>query len=150
MFLFFVNLSFLPFFRNVAYVNWDKSSLSCDILSLKCSHLNEIHSRTSTFFSFALFFMLRRYGRKNIHGAVFHRIATTILRNHFLYRWSVIFFLLPLRLGGIEGGKGVGKREISRADKRIRFIASLILFIDTRIALRLRRSDYVGEIQLQN
>lgn len=48
------------------------------------------------------------------------------------------FFLLLPRLGGIEGEKGVGKREISLADKRVRFIASLILFIDTRIALRLR------------
>lgn len=112
---------------------------------MKCPHVNEVlRDSIGNFdiFSFALFFSiftLRRYGRKNIHGAVFHRIATTP-QPFFIWTISDFFYYRrdSVEYRGKKGGGGVGKREISRADKRVRFIASLILFIDTRIALRLR------------
>lgn len=71
--------------------------------------------------------------------------ATTIFSFHFLYGRSVIFFITTTwfyREGKSEERerereRGWRKRDKS-ADKRLRFIASLILFIDTRIALRLR------------
>lgn len=59
---------------------------------------------------------------------------------YFLYGRSVIFFITTTLVISKERGKGERgwrKRDKS-ADKRLRFIASLILFIDTRIALRLR------------
>lgn len=59
---------------------------------------------------------------------------------HFLYGRSVIFFITTTLVVSKERGKGErGWRKRDKStDKRVRFIASLILFIDTRIALRLR------------
>lgn len=61
--------------------------------------------------------------------------------HYFLYERSVIFFyyrsMVP-REREREREQEKGRNKDKSSDKRVRFIASLILFIDTRIALRLR------------
>lgn len=91
--------------------------------------------------------MMHRWERGKRTGCVvFYRECVRLLffRSIF-YTGDQWFFLLP-QLGFIERERARKGRERERgwrkrdksADKRLRFIASLILFIDTRIALRLR------------
>lgn len=95
-------------------------------------------------------YSIRRCGREKTYTVSFFIaiVCDYYSPYHFLHGRSVIFFLLsPIwsyrerrereRKRGREGERGWRKIGKS-ADKRVRFIASLILFIDTRIALRLR------------
>lgn len=78
---------------------------------------------------------------RNIYDVVFYREFSVRLLFFVLFFTRAIsdFFFYYHQFGCIERGREVGERgRYKSADKGVRFIASLILFIDTRIALRLR------------
>lgn len=107
-------------------------------VSLKCPHVNEgLRDSIENFFLFTLFSIFMSIRTEKYMVPFF--IESQPFSATIFYMDDQWFFLLLSRLTAVSREeKGVGKREISRADKRVRFIASLILFIDTRIALRLR------------
>lgn len=138
----FANRSLLRIFcRNVAQIEINCCLVKCRLKCLRANGILRDSIENFDIFSLAFYSAASSY---YVDAEKCARLSFSSDPNYhppqlFFYTDDQRFFLLPPRLGSTEGGRrGWGKREISQADKRVRFIASLILFIDTRIALRLR------------